>query len=111
LDELVDDAEAIAYLTPTGDEPVVVKQSLIHTLAFPSQEFKLKVDANVEGALGEGRVGTIEWVAASPGTLGLRRSRRNDAPPPTAVIAGGPVPDAAQREAIVRVVDAAIADS
>jgi uncharacterized protein len=82
--------------------------SLVYTLQFPPQEFKLKVDADVDGPLGEGRVGTIEWIDEARGQLGLRRGRaRNAEPLPVAIIAGGPVPDKAQRSAIIRVAEAA----
>lgn len=107
LDELLDDTEAIAQLTPTDDAPVPKKQSLVHTLAFPPQEFKLKVDADVEGPLSEGPVGTIEWIDESRGLLGLRRGKKRDEPLPAAIVAGGPVPDKAQRAAIVTITEAA----
>jgi uncharacterized protein len=39
LDDLLDDTEAIAYLTPVeGVAPEKVKQSLIYTLQFPDQD-------------------------------------------------------------------------
>ena len=45
LDELLDDTEAIAYLTAVpGASSEEDKQSLVHTLEFPPQEFKLKAD-------------------------------------------------------------------
>src|SRR5262249_46456932 len=107
LDDLLQDTEAVAYLTPANEPPVPKDHSLVHTLEFPPQEFKLKVDTQVEGPLGTGRAGTIEWIDASRGRLGLRRGKgRSDDPLPSAVIAGGPVPDKAQREAIVRVAQA-----
>ena len=110
LDQLLDDTEAIACLTPASDEPAVVRRSLVYTLEFPPQEFKLRVDATVEGPLGEGAAGTIDWIDASRGRIGLKRDkRRHDDPLPAAVIAGGPVDDKAQREAIVRVAEALVA--
>lgn len=107
LDELLEDTDAVAYLSPVG-EPQPVDRSFVYTLAFPPQEFRLKVDTSVEGPLGEGRVGSIEWIDASGGRLGLRRSRNQAAKPlPDALIVGGPVSDTAQRNAIVRVAEAA----
>ena len=107
LDELLVDTEAVAYLTPANDPPVVRNQSLIYTLEYPAQEFKLKVDTGVEGPQGEGPVGTIDWIDASRGRLGLRRAKKRSTEAlPTAIIAGGPIPDRAQREAIVRLADA-----
>jgi predicted RecB family nuclease len=107
LDELFEDTEAITGLTPGGDAPVPTKQSLVYTLQFPPQEFKLKVDADVEGPFGEGVAGTLEWIDASTGRLGLRRgSKRSEEPLPVAIIASKPIPDKAQRAAIVRVAEA-----
>ncbi len=109
LDELIDDTEAIAYLKPVDVPPVQQAKSLIHTLEFPPQEFKLKADTDVDGPLTVGPAGTIEWIDAATGQLGLRRgpSLKNE-PLPDAVIAGGPVPDKAHRAAIVRVAETVI---
>jgi predicted RecB family nuclease len=110
LDDLADDTEAIAYLRPVDEPPVARRKSLVHTLEFPPQEFKLKADTAVEGPLGSGAAGTIEWIDAAGGRLGLLRGPTlEDEALPAAIIAGGPVPDKAQRAAIVRVADAAIA--
>jgi predicted RecB family nuclease len=103
LDDLLDDTEAISFLEASGKEPVQVFLSLVHTLRFPPQEFKLAADAKVEGPLGQGSVGSIEWIDAAGGTVGLRRGRNSAAPLPAALIAGGPVPTKAQRAALVRV--------
>jgi uncharacterized protein len=109
-DELLDDTEAIAYLTPAAEPPATKQQSLVYTMAFRAQEFKLKADADVEAPLGAGRAGTIEWLDAGAARLGLRRGKRRAGEPlPVALIAGGPVPDQAQRDAIVRVATAAAA--
>jgi len=106
---LLDDTEAIAYLTATDDPPVAKNRSLIHTLEFPAQEFKLKADSAVDGPFDGGPAGTVEWIDAAAGTLGLRRGPgMKDTPLPTAMIAGGPLPDNAHRAAIVRAAEAAI---
>src|SRR5438477_187144 len=42
-DELLEDSESLAGLEPTG-EVVADKHSLIHTLRFPPQQYKLKQD-------------------------------------------------------------------
>jgi uncharacterized protein len=84
LDDLLDDPEAIAYLEPTGTPPVPAGRSLVHELRFPPQEFKLKPDADVEGPFGAGAAGSIEWINANRGRLGLRRGpslRGNPLPP------------------------------
>jgi uncharacterized protein len=107
VDDLFDDTEAIAGLVPSAELPLSKDKSLIYALEFPPQEFKIKVDTEVEGPMGEGRAGTIEWIDASRGRLGLRRGAKRAAEPlPRAVMAGGPVPDKAQRSAIVRVAEA-----
>jgi uncharacterized protein len=107
LDELFEDTEAIAGLTPASDPPETRKRSLVYTLEFPPQEFKLKVDSHVDGPFNEGSAGVIEWIDESAGRLGLRRSiDRRDEPLPSAILAGAPVPDKAQRAAIVRVAEA-----
>lgn len=104
IEELLDDTEAVAFLTPAAGPPAQKNHSLVYTLEYPPQEFKLKVDTDVEAPLGEGRAGTLEWIDASRGRLGLRRHvKRSGEPLPVAIMAGGPVPDKAQREAIVRV--------
>jgi len=109
LDQLLDDTEAIAYLNPVDVPPIKQKLSLVHTLEFPPQEFKLKPDTSAEYCLGGGSAGTIEWIDAAGGRLGLRRGPKlKDHPLPAAVIAGGPLPDNAHRAAIVRVADAVI---
>ena len=105
LDELLDDTEAISYLTPTGDPPVSVKRSLVHTLAFPDQESKLKADDGVEGPLEGGSAGTIERIDMAAGRLGLRRGKNRTEPLPRAIVAGGPVDDKPLRAAIVRVAE------
>lgn len=105
LDDLLEDTESISYLEPSADDPVPVLQSLVYTLRFPPQEFKLAADARVEGPFGEGFAGTLEWIDAENGALGLRRGRNSTAPLPTAVISGRPVPTKAQRAAIARVAD------
>jgi predicted RecB family nuclease len=108
LDDLLDDTEAVAHLTPTGDLPVPKDQSLVYTLEFPPQEFKLKVETKVDGPLGEGFAGTIDWIDASLGRLALRRGKkRSHEPLPAAIVAAGPVPDDPQRAALVRVAEAA----
>jgi hypothetical protein len=106
LDDLLDDTEAISGLESSGDEPVPVLSSLVHTLRFPAQEFKLRADAQVEGPLGQGFAGHIEWIDGGNGKLGLRRARAVTGPLPDALIAGRPVPTRAQRAAIVRVAEA-----
>ena len=111
LDELREDTEAIAYLAPvTGIPPEPVGKSLIHTLAFPDQEFKVKDGAKVcEPVEGKGAGEIVEIDAR--GTLLLRRGPSMAAVPlPAAVIAEGPVRTDAQQASLVRIAEAILAD-
>ena len=74
LDDLLDDTEAIAYLTPVeGVAPEKVKQSLVYTLEFPDQEFKLGPDQKkqVEDPFRQESAGTIAWLDSAACRLGL----------------------------------------
>lgn len=105
LDELRDDAEAIAYLSPTADAPRQEKKSLVHSLAFPEQEFKLREGVKVREPI-EGRpAGDLAWIRPD-GTLGLKRGPTLfEVPLPKAVVAPGPVPDYAQRQSLARMAE------
>jgi uncharacterized protein len=113
LDDLLDDTQAIAYLQEvTGLAPVVVKQSLVYTLQFPDQEYKLSADPDAQlldpftGKLG----GIVEWLDSAKGRLGLKRGKRRTAEPlPLAICAGKPFDESAQRAALGRVADAVTA--
>jgi uncharacterized protein len=101
LDELREDTEAIAYLSPAG-EPTPDKKSQIHTLAFPDQEFKLKVGSKPREPV-EGRPAG-ELLSIDPlGTLELKRGPSlTEVPLPPALVAEGPVRTDAQRESLQR---------
>ena len=83
-DDLIDDTEAIAYLQPVeGIEPEKVKQSLVYTLEFPDQEFKLGPGKMVDDPFQQKPAGTIEWIDSAARRLGLKRGiRRRDEPLP-----------------------------
>ncbi|MEQ1756938.1 MAG: TM0106 family RecB-like putative nuclease [Vicinamibacterales bacterium] len=110
LDELREDTEAIAFLAPVPDvAPVPDKKSLIHTLSFPDQEFKLREGADVKDPVEGKGAGDIVALDLS-GTLALRRGPGlASVPLPTAVVAGGPVPTKAQRAALVRIASRLVA--
>jgi predicted RecB family nuclease len=111
LDELREDTQAIAYLTPVaGVPPRQAARSLIHTLEFPEQEFKLRDGARVcepmEGNVA-GEIGSIDLA----GWLELKRGPgMANVAVPAALMADGPVPTQAQRAALVRVADALLAN-
>ena len=74
--------------------PEQVKQSLVHTLRFPDQEFKLAPDPRRRLRIRFGRSprGTIAWLDAARGRLGLKRGpKRADEPLPSAIVAGEPL--------------------
>jgi predicted RecB family nuclease len=111
LDDLLDDTEAIAYLEPVeGVEPVKVDRSLVHTLQFPRQEFKLAPDTRqVEDPFRQKLAGSIAWLDEGEGRLGLKRGATRAEPLPSAVVVGKPLDNSVQRAAIGRVADAILA--
>lgn len=113
LDDLLEDTEAIACLRPVaGVEPQREKQSLVYTLEFPEQEYKLAPDSRnqVEDPFTQQAVGTIAWIDSANWRLGLKRGiRRNGEPLPSAIVPGEPLNTRTQREAVARVADALIA--
>jgi predicted RecB family nuclease len=100
-EDLLWDSEAIAGLEPTGDEPEPYKKSLVHTLSFPEQQFKLGPGEAVDPAT----KGTEDIVEVDEGR-GLLRLRRGpkfaDEPLPHSLIPGGPWRTPAQRAALAR---------
>ena len=117
LDDLLDDTQAISYLEPVRDTlPEKVKSSLVYTLQFPAQEFKLSADpkAQVEDPFRRTSAGTILWIDAATGTLGLKRGLKRaklDEPLPSAIVTGKPLRTIVQRKALGRVADCVIAGS
>ena len=101
-EELLDDAEAISGLEPTG-EVVPDKKSLIHTLRFPAQQHKLSPGKQVLDPATKGSPGTIVAIDDVSGTLQLRRGPKlRDVPLPRAIAPGGPYDTSAQRAALAR---------
>jgi uncharacterized protein len=112
LDDLLEDSQAIAYVAPDDSPPEPVQKSLVYRLRFPEQEFKLAADpkAQIEDPFRKELAGTIAWLDPARGRLGLKRgNRRAGDPLPSALVSGGPIETAAQRQAIGRVADAVIA--
>jgi predicted RecB family nuclease len=107
LDELREDTEAIAYLSPVG-EPVTEKKSTVHTLAFPEQEFKLKEGVAVCEPVEGKKTGDILSIDAA-GTLTLKRGPSlASVSIPSALIADGPLDAKAQRESLARIAEAVV---
>jgi predicted RecB family nuclease len=109
LDELRQDTEAIAYVTPVpGGMPIQDGKSMVHTLAFADQEFKLRDGAKVREPIEGKAAGEIMSIDLR-GTLRLRRGPSlADVPIPNALVAEGPVPTDAQRASLVRVAEALV---
>ncbi|HSS34628.1 MAG TPA: TM0106 family RecB-like putative nuclease, partial [Patescibacteria group bacterium] len=107
LDDLVGESEplgGLAFDRIVGQE----KQSDILRLTFPPQDHKVS-----RGATGwedeTGRGVTIHAVDDEHGELLIRRGKTVDAPPPRALLKGGPLDGRAMREALGRLADSVIA--
>jgi hypothetical protein len=80
-------------------------RSMIHTLEFPEQEFKLGEGA-VEDPFRMKPAGSIEWIDAANGRLGLKRGPSlAQEPLPSAICAGKPLDQSVQRQALARLAD------
>ncbi|MGE0446713.1 MAG: TM0106 family RecB-like putative nuclease, partial [Vicinamibacterales bacterium] len=109
IDELIDDVEAIAGLTPAANErPVPDKRSMIVPLDFPEQDFKIGAhpDRKLEDPFSGAKVGTVVRIDGDARRLHLRRGPSAAADPlPTALVPGQPLPTSAQRQAIGRLAE------
>jgi uncharacterized protein len=105
-EELAEDSESIGCLAPDPKVPSrSVKRSVLHTLKFPPQEHKLGPGQAHDPATGR-HAGDIVSIDDAKGALLLKRGPKVDATPlPRALIAGGPLNDQAQRDAIFRVAE------
>ncbi|HEY2817100.1 MAG TPA: TM0106 family RecB-like putative nuclease [Casimicrobiaceae bacterium] len=100
--ELLDDAESIAGLTPVGP-PMPNKNSLIHTLTFPAQQYKLGPRDTPTDPATKKSAGTIVSIDENAGTLKLHRGPSlKNVPLPRALIPSGPYNTDAQRDALAR---------
>jgi len=109
-EELLDDAEAISGLVPTG-EGVADKSSLVYTLRFPPQQHKLAPGKKVFDPATRDGAGTLEAIDDVAGTLELRRGPKlRDVPLPRALVPGGPYGTDAQRRALERLASSIAAD-
>jgi predicted RecB family nuclease len=98
-EELMEDTHTIGGLALVG-EPAVDKQSFVYTLAFPAQEHRID-DRGVDPA------SKVQYnglkVDDDRGIVLLRRSRkRADEPLPRGLVPPGPIPNHAQRRAIMK---------
>jgi predicted RecB family nuclease len=110
LDELVDDAEAIANLEPEG-RPVAVKRSVDNRLRFPPQQHKLAPGDEPYDPATKERAGTIVALDDAAGLLVLRRGPKlASAPLPQALIPRGPIPNDEQQGALARLAASVLAN-
>lgn len=107
LDDLLDDTQAIAWLEQVaGVEPRTEKLSLVHTLGFPDQEFKLEAESRIIDPFSGRSPGSLERVDPAALRLELKRGKKRTEPLPAAICAGAPLDDGAQRLALGRIADA-----
>src|SRR5262247_539845 len=106
-EELLEDSEAIAFLTVDSRTPSQQrKKSLVHTLRFPPQDHKLRPGQTVQDPATGRSAGEILSIDDSSGTLELVRGPSlTSRPLPGAIVAGGPIEDRTQRDAILRVAE------
>jgi predicted RecB family nuclease len=106
-DELLDDVESIALLTPDPDHsPVASKRSWIHTFCFPEQETKLRAGSTVRDPFNDCKAGEILEIDIAAGRLRLQRGPSLvDTPLPLALVPDMPLDTDTQREAVGRVAD------
>jgi uncharacterized protein len=102
-EELVEDADSIGLLTPSG-APEVDKRSLRHRFSYPAQEHKLGIGhVPFDPATGDG-AGEIVELDRETRMLALKRGPKlADVPLPVAVIPGEPYRTDAQEDALERV--------
>ncbi len=109
LDDLIDDTEAIASLTPAKDEESAIdKRSLVYPLDFPPQEYKLGSSSDqLEDPFRRESAGAAVRIDGDRRRLYLRRGPKLASTPlPLAVVKGKPLPDQVQRQALGRLADA-----
>jgi predicted RecB family nuclease len=106
-EELLQNAEAIAGLVAISSIPAVAdKRSLVHTLSFPDQEYKLTVDIDVDDPRTGSSAGRIVALENVGRTLQLKRGRTMSGRPlPAAIVSGRPVPTDVQEKAITRLAE------
>jgi len=101
-EELVEDAEAIGLVEPTG-ETELVKKSLVHVLVYPPQEHKLGVGHKPFDEEGR-KAGEIVEVDREARRLGLKRGPiLEDVPLPHALLPGRPYDTDPQEDALMRI--------
>ncbi|MBI2203600.1 MAG: TM0106 family RecB-like putative nuclease [Candidatus Rokubacteria bacterium] len=105
VDELVDDAESIGRLEPSGS-PRPVNKSLLHWLRFPAQQHKLGPGDQPYDPATKQQAGRIEELDDAAGGLLLRRGPTlAGVALPQALVPGGPIQTREQRAALGRLAE------
>ena len=101
-DELVEDADSIGLLAPTG-ESGPVKRSVVHVFEFPPQEHKLRINTSPLDPATRKHAGDIVALDREERRLELKRGPSlDDVPLPEALIPGDPYRTEAQEAALMR---------
>jgi uncharacterized protein len=111
-EELVEDPESVGCLEPVeGAEPERVKNSLVYTLHFPPQEFRIKRGEDVHDPDTNAGAGKVVDIDSATGTLRLSRGvSKASNPLPRSLIPCMPLNPKAQRAALRRVANEVITD-
>lgn len=108
-EELVDDAEAIGLVEPTG-EPVKEKQSWVYEMTYPPQEHKLREGDTVHDPATRERAGTISRMERDSRTLWLKRGPSlSGVPLPRALLPPDPYRTPDQEDALARIARSVLA--
>ena len=103
IEELVEDAESIGALRPTGKRELV-KKSIVHDFTFPGQEHKLRRGQEVRDPATGKRAGEIVELDREALLLRLKRGPSLDGVPlPQALIPGSPYWTKDQEDALERI--------
>jgi predicted RecB family nuclease len=107
-DELIDDAECLAGVTPTG-APERAKQSHIYTCTFPPQETKLRVGSMAQDVTTLAYAGEIVDLDEIRSVVKIKRGTKSG-PLPERITLGppNPLPTDRQQAALYRVADDAL---
>ncbi len=108
--ELIDDAECIGALeTDLNRPPIPEKQSIIYSLRFPPQDFKMRLGGDTLIADTLAPAGEIVRLDEDRFEISLKRGKNRDPLPPRfSLIPRGPLGDEVLRAAIARVVGAVL---
>jgi uncharacterized protein len=107
LDDLVDDTDAIAWLSAATDEQATPdKKSTVIPLDFTEQEYKLKAPTKVEDPFRAATAGEVVRLDGQRRRLYLRRGPSlSGTPLPNAIVKEKPLDDRTQRDALGRLAD------